>query len=54
VEYSFEEKDFEVFPALDKKSIFRASELPAWIRRGGCTLKKFRQASLVRADGAVD
>ena len=32
----------------------QAVELPAWIRRGGCVLKKFREAPVARADGAVD
>jgi hypothetical protein len=32
----------------------QAGELPAWIRRGGCAPKKFREATLARADGAVD
>jgi hypothetical protein len=29
-------------------------ELPAWIRRGGCALKRFREASMTRAGGVVD
>jgi hypothetical protein len=32
----------------------QVSELPAWIRRGGCELKKIREATLARADGAVE
>jgi hypothetical protein len=41
--------------ALQKKSkVFQVRELPAWIRRGGYALKRFREASLTREDGAVD
>src|SRR6185369_17120505 len=32
--------------ALHKKSIFKANELPAWIRRGGCALKKISRSFL--------